>query len=469
MCIMTQQVVAEDDDIDLLHALKTAFSKDGDPEMFLARAADQIRQVESTIIETCAKNRIRIDDNLYALLESRDAISEQTQELDKSTQTASEITTTVNTAVSNLSDKLQIRKNLDAALAVAAQTRKLTRMYARIEDTIDSRRLFTAFRMLKMFEDETRSVQPHTVLQELVPDSRRLRAQITQHALRACHGWHSTVRRFEHPLGAYAMHHAAAQALSNQTLFESPRGALGESFALLSSLPPAPPRGRGVARPFIPLLTQSPVPERAFGTAGRGIARSILPVANSFSLETGMHTDVGRGTGRLNRSGGMDDSLMEVPTLYLRPLLQGVLVGEGLQLLTDMKSEYRRERLGHLKRILEGMEEDEYEGGHGEHLAESDVESPPPSTVSRARQIERLVLRVAGFFVVERSVEMHCSHMMVARETVDGEWWSLAYSKLLSVFKEHEESALESPSDKAVVRGVEENLERFAQMNGLIK
>lgn len=493
---MREDVTKKDEEeIDLLHALKTAFSNDGDVDNFLSRAAEEIRQIEATIIETCAKNRLRIDDNLYSLLESRDAISEQTNELDKSSQTASEITARVTSAQNDLAHKTTMRRNLDAALKVAACTRKLTRMYARIEDTIDARRIYTAFRMLKLLEEETRTIRPDTILRELLPDTRRLRVRLTMQTRRALQQWLVGIRPFETPAGAYALHHAAAQAVSHQTMLDSPRGALGEPFALLPLLPPAPPRARGAARPWMPLLTTSQTPVRK-RPAWRG---HPFPFAAGFPRDVSANgPEIG---GRERRASAMvlPEDGVDVPTLYLRPLLQVLHVCEGLHLLAEMRTEYRKERLLHLQNVLHGVD-DEVTEGEGERTVgngqleeervgavdhdgmvrgggrEGDGEESGDQAsnnrrrlLSRAEQIETLVFKVVGFFVVERTVQLHASFSMVAREVVDGEWWSLAYAKLLAVFKEHEENGLESANDKAIVRDIEENLERFAEVNGLIK
>lgn len=559
---MTEETKNCEQEIDILHALKTAFSQDGDSELFLAQAADQIRQVEAIIIETCAKHRIRIDDNLYALLESRDAISEKVSDLDKCTKTASETTTTVNEAINELSDKVTIRRNLDAALAVAAKTRKLTRMYARIEDVIDARRLYAAFRMLKLLEEETRSIQPNTVLSELVPDTRQLRSRIMSQVRRSLATWFVTVRNFEQGVGAYALQHATAQVASHQTLLDTPRGALGEPFALLPLLPPAPPRGRGAARPWRPMLTLANAPSRFIH--GHDLSLFMCHSA-SCSHDTSTRPEIGRGD--VWCSHVVSDRNIEVPALYLRPLLHAVHVADGLNLLSELRTDYCRERLAHLQRILDERDDElgagvttDVDGTNGELNrtvvalrdgdSEMDLEKDGDNVIgnrndisrngntgnkigndtkysdykskrnnvhdkdgvsaddasansgcdnrpyedsdvvpegesnagrgsvsvtstqlnmSRAQRIKLLVSKVAGFFIVERTVEMHSTYTMVPREVVDSEWWSLAYAKLLAAFKEHEENGLESAADKARVRGVEENLERFAEVNGLIK
>lgn len=574
----------DDDEIDLIHALQTAFSNSGDTELFLARASDQIRKVEATIIETCSKNRLRVDDNLYSLLESRDAIGEQTTDLSTATQTASEITTVVNSAVDALTAKITARRNLDAALSVAARTRRLTRMYARVEDTIDARRLHTALRMLRVLEEDSRSVEAHTVLTELVPDTRRLRTRVTNAAQQLLRTWLRTVRAFEDAVGSFALVHAQEQAVARQALVDSPRGALGEPFAVLPLLPPAPAKSRGnPARPWSPLLTINSMPSST-GRRRRGNRSSVasLGAVGGVTATAGVGSSGGAVFGReavaaaAAASNGpaafvggrerrarvvMDEGMGEdVPELYLRPLLQALHVGEGLQLVAEMRAEYRKERLLHLQNVLNGLErrcggrreagagcregrvdgggssgvlrdsdgrdsgigateknidvdplhedrrpekegserpnvgssrnggasagvdgtkrdnndvdEDEDEGGDGEDeskAGDTEVSSERLKNMSRAERIEALVFKVVGFFIVERAVELQASCTMVAREVVDGEWWSLAYAKLLAVFKEYEESGLESGEDKARVRDLEENLERFAEVNGLIK
>lgn len=463
----------DDQEISLVTALQTTFSKHADPELFLALAADKISDLERTIIETCSKNRIRIDDNLYALLESRDSISEQKQDIDTATESASEITKNVDKAVAALTEKMQVRQNLDAALAVAAQTRKLTRMYARIEDTIDSRRLYTAFRMLKVLEEETRCVKPGTILQELVPDCHRLRSTITLHARKAFHSWLSAVRKSEAELGAYAFYDASKKATAPANLITSSRlGSMNDTYAQLHSLSPSklqtgPARDVGRARAWSPLLASNPVPssimpprnlpQRSFSSQRIGV---MSPVANRLPPEATFRPEIG-GDGRLTMRSFANGYQEDVPTLHLRPLLQSVLVNDGLELLGDMRADYRRERDTHLKKMLDEVTGIGGEGGLPER------ESPHQMGSARAREIETFVFRVCGFFVVERAVEKHADPTVVQRTVVDSEWWAMAYPRLQALLKEQEDAAIHSPADKAWARGLQSDLDRFAEANNL--
>lgn len=463
----------DDQEINLLTALQTTFSKDADPEMFLARADDKIADLERTIIETCSKNRIRIDDNLYALLESRDAIAEQKQDIETATESASEITKNVDKAVTSLTEKMRVRQNLDAALAVAAQTRKLTRMYARIEDTIDSRRLYTAFRMLKMLEEETRSVKPGTILQELVPDSHRLKSTITLHARKAFHSWLSTVPRAEIELGAYALHHVNKKAASSTNLVTSSRlGSIYEASSQLQGLAPSklnPDTSSisGRARSWSPLLSSNPthpstslqrnVPQRSYSSHRVGMASSVpgpLPQQSLF------RQDVGHDNRASSMRSFAHECNDEVPTLHLRPLLQSVLVNNGLELLADMRAEYRRERHGHLKKILEDII------GLSAEAMLQDRESAHQMASARAREVETFVFRVCGFFVVERSVEKHADPTVVQRAVVN-EWWSMAYPRVNALLKEQEDGATHSPADRAWARSLQSRVDMLAETNEL--
>lgn len=455
----------QEEETNLLNALNTAFSTDGQPEAFLERAANQIEQVEAAIIDTCAKKRIRTDDNLYALLEARDAIAEETSELEKSTQTASQVTNQVNIAVSRLSEKIVVRKNLDAALVIAAQTRKLTRMYARIEDTIDSRRLYTAFRMLKVLEEETRCVRAGTVLQELVPDTHRLRAQITLHARKAFHGWLPIVRKFEHPLGAYALHHAASRALLHQHLLDCSRNSSINDAYLLPVSPVRPPISReGVFKPWTALLTPNPVPPQPFVNRRPARSPSAQRIGfapnNSFAIETNVRPDIG-GDARRSFRTLVSDHKEDVPMLYLRPLLQGIMVHEGLGLLGDLRAVYHQERYSHFQRLLEECDRIK------EGVPTSDEATQPTLANTKSRLVETIASKICGFFVVERAVEMHASSEIVARTVVDKEWWMLAKVRLNALFDEINSNGLESPGEKGRVRSIEENVGRFAHVNEL--
>lgn len=471
---MTPPPTNADSEINLLTALQTAFSQDADPELFVAHTEDKIREIEKVIIETCSKNRIRIDDNLYALLESRDGMAEQVQEMDNATQSASEITKNVEQSVAALTEKIQVRQNLDAALMVAAQTRKLTRMYARIEDTIDSRRLYTAFRMLKVLEEETRCVKPGTFLQELVPDTRRLRATITSQARKSFFSWLSSVRKSEAELGSYALHHASKQMSGGRhSLLSSSR--LGSMNSLLQSPNSAKQstesstdRNRASrSRPWTPLLTplapnvSTVLLPRSHTPRSSQRIGVMSPVKSGLSAEPNFRPEIG-SEGRGGTRSFANDYKGEVPTLHLRPLLQSILVNDGLELLGDMRGDYRRERLGHLKKILEDV-------GHvGDESGEGDRESPHKLGSSKARQIETFVFQVCGFFIVERAVEQHANPGMLPRNVVDNEWWGLAHSRMQALLKEQDETAMISAADKAWARALQGGLDMFAQSSGFV-
>lgn len=478
---MSPDHLSDEQPITLLTALRTAYCQNGNPASFISRANAQISQIEHDIIETCSKYRIRIDDNLYTLLESRDSISEQKADIDTATASASEITLAVDQAIANLSDKMRVRQNLDAALAVAAQTRKLTRMYARIEDTIDSRRLYTAFRMLKVLEEETRCVKPGSILQELVPDSHRLRSTIVLHARKAFHSWLASVRKSESALGAYALFHENKQALGRQQLVNvSTLGPLGEigpvaygSKASVKSR--AEPSGKGLgggnglgrSRPWTPLLSSG------IATGGAGLMHTskafasqrvgvVSPVTGGLSPDSNFRPEV-RADARGNPVRSfLTDHKDEAPMLYLRPLLQSVLVNDGLDLLGDMRADYRRERHAHLKKILFDMDS----GADGDGFSEREVVHQLGSL--RAREIETFLFRVCGFFVVERAVEMHAQPALLPRAVVDFEWWSLAFQRVQGVLKEQEDAAMHSPKDKAWARSLQSSLKRFAQANEFV-
>lgn len=529
--------VRDDECIDMLHALKTAFSANGDTEMFLARAGDKVRQMEDTIIETCTKHRLRTDDNLYSLLEARDAIAEQTVDLDRSVRTAADVTATIDVAVADICNKTTIRKNLDAALAVAARTRRLARLYARVEDTIDSKRLYTALRMLRVLEEDMRTILPNTVLQELIPDTRRLRGRIATQTRRSLQSWLATIRPYERSLGAYGMRHAATQAVLHQSMLDTPVGTLGEPFVLLPLLSAAPPRRRVSSRPWIPMV----MPQT---TTGESTGPSLPPPPPPPPATTAFRPHPTAGPARPLRASNTplgrvlaDDS--PAPTIFLRPLLQAVLVSDGLGIMHELTAEYCRSRSARLQQILNAEDIDEDENYFDKDadlklVPDQEVELEPepdalwrPDTsdtdenagkinsdksgrriikknireddtrrktsqngtsddrggctrvggpsvsakpTSGAQEIELLVCKVAGFFVVERAVAANLTNtQLVSRDTVDREWWSTAYARLLAVFKEYEENGLESATDKAIVRGLEESVERFAEANNLIE
>ncbi|PXF48168.1 hypothetical protein BWQ96_02120 [Gracilariopsis chorda] len=456
---------SSDEPITLLNAVRTAFAKDADPEMFLARASDQIREMEHAIIETCAKNRIRTDDNLYALLESRDAIAEQSAELDKSKQLAADITTSVNDAVRELQEKVRIRKNLDATLVIAAQTRKIVRMYARTEDTIDAQRLYTALRMLRMLEDEMKAIQKGTVIEELIPDTKRLRSKIVVQARKALHGWLSVIRTFEHPLGEYAVYHAAAQAVAHRSFLESCRVSTAIDRHIMPFLPA--PTGLGAfGKPWTPLLTPKPtasVPvSKRSSRAGSLRAVSMISVPSLSSVQSGgtIPSESGMDT-RRNSKPLIKEFRGEVPKLFLRPLLQSIQVNEGMDLVTDMQSEYRRERLTQLHNIFENAQ------SYNEDPFAIETDTFPFIEKLKSAVVEEVVCRVCGFFVVERAVETYSKAPLVSRAVVDGEWWPWAYARLNDLLSKLDKASTDVAPEKSRVQSVRENVLRFARTNGL--
>ena len=451
----------------LLTALQTTFSKDADPEMFLARTADKIAQLERTIVTTCSKHRIRVDDNLYTLLESRDAIAEQEQDVSNSVSAASEITASIDDAVTVLTEKMHVRRNLDAALAVAAQTRKLTRMYARIEDTIDARRLYTAFRMLEVLEEETRAVKPGTVLRELVPDCQQLRATIALHARKALQSWLETIPRFEEELGGYALYDASKKSGNVRSLATLCRvHARGEAMPRRKSVSPkkgnAAERSEGRrdrTKAWSPLLPSS------LGHTGtslpRGFTRSSFTSQSTRAMEEIGATPSGSGSVYARSGDAGDDSLRwfatdkweEVPRIHLRALLQSVLVNKGLEHLEEVRSDYGRERQAHLKQTVDDLMDE---------WSQRDADESEIST-ERMRRMEDCVVRVCGVFVVERAVERYAAASVLQRAVVN-EWWMMAQGRMGVVFREVE---MGGEVDSMWARALGKAVEAFAEVNGL--
>ncbi|KAI0562459.1 Exocyst complex component EXOC6/Sec15 [Gracilaria domingensis] len=455
---------SSEDPIDLLNAVRTAFAKDSDPEMFLARASDQIREVESAIVETCAKNRIRTDDNLYSLLESRDAIAEQSTELKNCKQTAADISVSVNDAQRELHEKIQVRKNLDSALAIAAHTRRIVRMFARTEDIIDAQRLYTAFCMLKTLEDDIRSIRKGTVIEELVPDTQKLRTKITMQARKGVHNWLNAVRKFEHVIGEYALYHARAQAVAYQCFLESCRVSSAADRHILPYLPPATGVGAW-GKPWIPLLTTRPNPvvpaSHRRSRTGSFRSPSIIAMPMRSASKGGSLPAENSLEKRRSVKPVVEEYRGEIPALYLRPLLQSVQVNKGMDLLTDMQSEYRRERLEHLHNVFEDTSSSD------EDPFAITTDAFPIIETLKTAMIEETVCKVCGFFVVERAVENYAATALVPRAVVDEEWWPWAYGHLNLLLGKMDKSSEDSAVEKDCVRSIRESVIRFARANEL--
>lgn len=347
-------------------------------------------------------------------------------------------------------------------------------MYARIEDIIDSRRLYTALRMLKVLEDETRCVKRGTVLQQLVPDCHRLRSTIALQSQKAFHSWLAGVRKSETALGAYALYYENKQALSRQQLVSASRlGVLNDSYSIgyatvQSKIPSDITKDRPRSRPWTPLLSASPF-NMSSPLLQRGHPPSSLsshrvgvmsPVQGVLSPETNFRPEIGGDRLSMMRVFASEYK-DEVPAIYLRPLLQSVLVNDGLDLVGDMRADYRRERHAHLRKMLDEVSAPAEESGFPER------ESTHQIGAARAREIETFVFRVCGFFVVERAVEAHTTPTLLPRSVVDFEWWAEAFQRVQGFLKQQEDAAMHSPADKTWARSLQTNLERFAQANQL--
>lgn len=420
----TAQTSSDPPPINVLTALQTVYKTPTDPTEYISRASAEISTISTSIIDTLSKHRIRLDDNLYSLLDTLDTLSETSTDLSTSSSSAQSLLHSVDTAKQKLTQHIIVRANLDAALAVAATTRRLTRMYARIEDTIDARRLYTAHRMLQLFQTQTEQIKPGTVLNELIPDPSRLRARIVLHARKNVHAWLTLVRRTQERIGAYALHVESAEhkRLSGQDTN-------GTLYVQQSR-----DKDRTNCRVWTPRLTSNPPGGNHVSKSGR--------IAGETGLGGDMEVETGGARWWMGEYGA------EEPQLYLRPLLQSALVNEEMDLMGDMRAEYRRERGGQLIKMLDTGKVKEEE--------------------SRAREVQKFVFRVCGFFVVERAVERHLGvgREVVNKGIVDGEWWNMAIGRVRIALKRREETIVHSPAERASVRGLMSAVERFARANG---
>lgn len=412
--IFTQgQDEKEMDEINLLNAIRTVFSEDGDKEKFLSHADDEIQKVENEIIGTCADHRIRLEDNLHTLLESRDGISEQVNDLNRTNRTVDDMTTSVDNRIKEIYTKQQIRQNLDDALKIAVRTRQLTRLYARVEQVLNkSNNINSALQMYKVLEREMKKYSAELILQDVIPNPNVLRQKIVdkvihQHFLT----WFSTVESYESALGAYALDHATLQMSSLQF----PKGPLGQPFDLLPLLNSPPALTSNNTSNNHPRIHHPPTyPWRP-------------SLVQTHTINALLSCEQGE----------------EPPQLYLRPLLHAIHAAHDLDLLTHMCAEYENRRAARLRYIL-----NEYDDVHipqsaneNETTETEQSSSSPESSFQSAERVEALVAMVAGFFVVERSVALHVQQLLVSHEVVDEDWWTLAYAKLLSVFKAFDESS----------------------------
>lgn len=504
---------AQGEMIDMEGALTAVFSKQGQPDRFIKAASTEIHNHQKSIIDTLATHRHNISENLHTLLETHDALLDNLSSLHAQTSTASDTTNTVTSSLEELRTRTTVRRNLDTALALATRIRQLTRIMARIEDVLDSKKLYTAWRMLQALQIERYVDHNDLYLRQLIPDVNRLKRRLVSLTKRSVDTWISTVRDFEATLGRYALWHATRQAAVQQSLLDAPRGPLGQPFTLLPLLPQPAPRVMG-ARPWRPFLTSDADAEKQRWDPSVEATRKPAP-RSVPNTSTHLHHEA--------RDEVYEAEMNErqQPKLFLRTLLQAVHVAYGLDLLTDIRTDYCNRRRDSLENILsetiekapsksmtqertgpedisqirpkidettnpantERMESTLIDGTTPQTAAESVNFSTKPTNSSdgilgelqvqeghkKAESIETLVHRVAGFFIVERAVEVNTSHPLVPRSTVDSDWWSAAYAKLLSTFKLFEESQTEQLPDKMKVRSLEEQFERFAEVNSFIR
>lgn len=470
---------------ELAIALQTVFRADGDTTAFLAETTERIQERERAMLATCSRNRLRIDDNVYELLESRDAVSERSLELKDATREAADVSDAVEDAAKALEERMRIRKNLEAALAVAGQTRKLTRLYARIEDIVDARQLHTALGMLSILDEETRCMQTGSVLRELVPDGTRLRRHITMQARRALQTWLNSVQHAHAVLGKYALHRVLAPAAARAR----PRvGAGGTSVVTDDAKVPG--------RPWTPTLTAQ-APSTAASERMQSSRKLFLSARGMPRMSDAMPT--GTVSASMSRVAvganvrGRDDfgdvgPQTEPPMLYLRPLLQSALVYHELGLLSELRADYRRERQNQLQQIFDDAEGGEsldveaarQRGSVGRDEIEFvdtdenlDVARARERGFRRVRRAEGMVEAVAGYFIVERAVEAAAVAPLLARSVVDGEIWTWTHSRVTEVLRVLEtqqaddDEAPEGARETKHFHAAEASLRRFARAYGL--
>lgn len=425
---------SEDNDTDILAdnhfeaAIQTLFSAKADTpsaDEFVRSTEAAIAECEGELTQAVRHGRLQLEAQLHGVLDARDAVGVHTQRLDDARGAASATHEAVDTRAAQLDERLRVRRNLDAALALVSHTRKLIRTYARIEDVIAARRLHTALHMLDVVDADAAAAARATgappdahaaLLHQLYPAARRMRDDVATHAQRILHTNLAALDAKHVALGRHALALAHAQ-LAGAALPSADR-----AVALAQPLP------------WTPRVENEP-PKRA--------PTSLLHEPNSRrpSKSATMHQSAKHG--RMPNGVEGRKATREAPTLYIRPLLQCVQVYRDLGRSGELRTEYRSEREKQLRMLLSQME--------------------PERTLG---SVERAAESVAGFVVAERAIMARVGSELIEDVVLVKEFWRMAYTRLMAAV-----GWLESSDNSKVplfaTRTLRAILDTFAETYGL--
>lgn len=188
-------------------AIRTLFSADGaGADEFVESTEAAIAECESSMTHAVRARRLELEGELHASLDARDAVGAHTQRLEEVLSTAAATHEAVEARAAVLEERLRVRRNLDAALALVSHTRKLIRTYARIEDVIAGRRLHTALHMLDVVDaGVAHAPDSAALLHQLYPSARRMRNDVATHAKRILHTALAALDAKHNAIGVHAL------------------------------------------------------------------------------------------------------------------------------------------------------------------------------------------------------------------------------------------------------------------------
>lgn len=376
-------------------AVRAVFLKDGNVSAFIDYIQEAISGRDAALVAAATKSRLRIHDNACELLDSRDMLSETASTLDTAAASAVAASSEVERAKCELARCVTARRNLDDALEVIARTRSLVRVYARAEDMVSARRLHAALQTLARLDSESAAVSDKDVLREVVPRSLPLRSEIIVHVRRALHTWLNSVRSDLPVVGAFALSRAFNE-VERRKATSSNEQSLGD-VSISAQLR------------WIPQVREDDI---GIGGASSRKAASVSPPAHGSTVRSG-HSYGNEVTSPVILSGpskltesSLSSSGTQTPTVSMRSLLTCVLACRDLDRMSELSTDYERERAGQLEAGIDRISS--------------------LGKTKGAKLHSQIAAFAAGFFVVERAVESYTGASLMDPESLDQLW---SYSK----------------------------------------
>lgn len=366
----------------LSEAIRTLFStsRSGDfcvdnTAEFLSRVEGAIHSCECDLTSAARSGRSGMEAALSRGNSVRDSVGAHSVHLGDSRKNLADVRERAESCADLLEERMRIRTNLDDALVLVANTRKLVRTYARVEDVLAERRLHTALNMLHAIEkNDSKS-----------PDAAKLLAYIYQRA-----------GRLKKEVGYQA-------GILFKEAMKAPHSEVGR-YALKHIKTPG----------WTPTITSSVIST----TSGTKHSSNTEPISLNALNDAASSADYVNSTEEIDFS--------TPPKLYLRPLLQCVQIYEDLGRSAELQTEYRTEREKQLRCVLDSINDN-----NGNNNTEgSNSNSETPTTLQNIMQLEKALEGVAGIIVVEKTIAPYAPDLL-ENSVLMKELWRMAHSRLM--------------------------------------